>query len=116
MSKTMIRWAKVTCRFEGMHRYPDAPAEVSFLKHLHRHIFHITVFVEQFHNERDVEYIMLKRWLETFVDVAPWPEEMSCEAIAERVGTEVCAKHPGRRVMVEVNEDGENGALVEFEP
>jgi hypothetical protein len=64
----------VTFRKEGIHRYPAAatdPAlatgdhyDVSFLGYPHRHIFHFRVWIDVWHNDRDVEFIQFKRWLE----------------------------------------------------
>ena len=70
-AKRMI-W--VTFRKEGIHKYPAASTDaklktgdeydVSFLGYPHRHIFHFTVAIEVFHNDRDIEFIQFKRWLE----------------------------------------------------
>jgi hypothetical protein len=59
----------VTFRKEGIHKYPAALtepnlADVSFLGYLHRHIFHFRVWMNVFHNDRDVEFIQFKRWME----------------------------------------------------
>ena len=109
------RWARVRTSFEGYHRYRAAPHEVAFLRALHRHIFVVTVWVEQFNDERDVEYILFKRWLDQQLAAASFPEEASCEWMARYLGELVRQTYPGRRVQVEVAEDGENGALLEFE-
>ncbi len=64
----------VTFRKEGMHKYPAAltdPAlatgdeyDVSFLGYPHRHIFHFKVWIGVTHDDRDIEFIQFKRWLE----------------------------------------------------
>ena len=64
----------VTFRKEGIHKYPaalDDPSlatgdeyDVSFLGYPHRHIFHFKVAIEVFHDDRDIEFIQFKRWLE----------------------------------------------------
>jgi hypothetical protein len=64
----------VTFRKEGIHLYPAAATDpklktddeydVSFLGTPHRHIFHFTVAIQVFHNDRDIEFIQFKRWLE----------------------------------------------------
>lgn len=110
----IIRWAKVTTQFEGLHRYPDAEDSVAYLRNLHRHIFHVTVWVEQFHNERDVEYLTLLHWLRRRYNGFAWTETASCETIANILGQYVMREYPDRKVKVEVTEDGENGALVEM--
>ena len=58
----------------GIHKYPAAATDpllatgdeydVSFLATPHRHIFHFEVTIEVFHNDRDIEFIQFKRWLE----------------------------------------------------
>lgn len=117
----MTIWAVMRMRFEGIHNYPDAPDEVSFLKHPHRHVFHVTVHLQQFHDNRDVEYIMFLTWLrkKLFSDGAATLNHMSCEMIAKRIIEGIQEQFPSplnfspRRIKVEVSEDGENGALVE---
>ena len=64
----------VTFSQEGVHFYPGAdtnPAtatgewdDVSFLGYKHRHIFHFKVWIEVFHDDRDIEFIQFKRWLQ----------------------------------------------------
>lgn len=105
-------WAIITLQKEGYHYWKDAPKPVAFLRKKHRHIFHITVWVEQMHNERDVEYIMFKHWLEKNVPKFDGP--MSCETMATIIKQKV-ENHfnDRRRVKVQVTEDGENGASVE---
>ena len=59
----------VTFQKEGVHKYPAAAtdpslADVAFLANEHRHIFHFRVIIEVFHQDRDLEFILVKRWLE----------------------------------------------------
>jgi hypothetical protein len=64
----------VTFQKEGIHKYPAALTDpnlatgdeydVSFLGYPHRHIFHFKVAIEVFHDDRDIEFIQFKRWLE----------------------------------------------------
>ena len=64
----------VTFRKEGVHLYPGADSDpklatgdwddVSFLGVPHRHIFHFRVRIQVFHNDRDIEFIQFKRWME----------------------------------------------------
>ena len=70
-AKRMI-W--VTFQREGIHKYPGADTDpnlatgdeydVSFLGYPHRHIFHFKVAIQVFHNDRDIEFIQFKHWLE----------------------------------------------------
>jgi 6-pyruvoyl-tetrahydropterin synthase len=109
-------FAIIRTRFTALHRWEDAPDDVDFLRDPHRHEFHVEVKIQQFHNDRDVEYIMAKRAIDTYIrntfdgrDLG----EKSCEMMAENI-ISLCNKKWGedRFYEVEVTEDGENGALV----
>lgn len=125
MVERVTTWAMVQTRFEGIHRWEGAPHDVDFLTDDHRHEFHVTVQVEQFHDNRDVEYIMLKDELDHWLNNVWQPAntskpyelgEMSCEMIAKDILEWVQDLHgTDRRYTVEVTEDGENGALVEVD-
>jgi len=116
----------VTFRKEGMHKYPAAatdPAlatgdeyDVSFLANPHRHIFHFRVWIDVFHNDRDIEFIQFKRWLENlFRDSTLSLDYKSCEMIADDLYTQISSRYPGRSVWIEVAEDGENGCLIKYD-
>ena len=116
----------VTFKKEGIHCYPAAGTapelatgdeyDVSFLAHPHRHIFHFRVWVDVFHNDRDIEFIQFKRWMENlYKDAILKLDFMSCEMISDDLYTQISTKYPGRTVWIEVAEDGENGSLVKYE-
>ena len=120
-SATKSIW--VTFRKEGIHKYPAAledPAlatgdeyDVSFLGYPHRHIFHFKVRIEVFHNDRDIEFIQFKRWLENmFADGTVQLDYKSCEMISDELYEKISARYPGRFVEIDVSEDGENGSLI----
>jgi hypothetical protein len=117
----------VTFRREGVHRYPAAatdPAlcsageyDVSFLANLHRHIFHFRVALQVFHNDRDVEFIQFKRWLERLYGDQSGVLSLdfkSCEMIADDLYIKIAERYPGRDVVISVAEDGENGCEIEY--
>jgi len=117
-------WA--TFRKEGIHCYPAAatdPAlatgdeyDVSFLGSPHRHIFHFRVWIDVLHNDRDIEFIQFKRWLENlYKDGILQLDYKSCEMMADDLYAEIAARYPDRAVWIEVAEDGENGALIKYE-
>jgi hypothetical protein len=111
----------VTFRREGIHKYPAALeephlADVSFLGYPHRHIFHFRVSIDVFHNDRDIEFIQFKRWLQKlYQDGVIQLDYKSCEMMADDLYLEIAARYPGRAVWIEVSEDGENGALIKYE-
>ena len=108
---------------EGMHRYPAAADDpklatgdeydVSFLAHPHRHIFKFRVWIEVFHDDRDIEFIQFKRWLERLFDQGVLQlDYKSCEMISDDLYKEITAKYPNRFVKIDVAEDGENGSSI----
>jgi len=118
----------ITFRREGIHCYPAAATDpklntageydVSFLASPHRHIFHFRVWIDVFHNDRDIEFIQFKRWLESLysgsntVLALDWK---SCEMIADDLYVQIAGRYPERAVWIEVAEDGENGCLIKYE-
>jgi hypothetical protein len=116
----------VTFQREGIHRYPAALTDpqlatgddydVSFLGHPHRHIFHFRVWIDVFHNDRDIEFIQFKRWLENLYGQGIVAlDYKSCEMIADELYINIAGRYPGRSVWIEVSEDGENGCLIKYE-
>jgi hypothetical protein len=105
-------FAKIKTQFEGIHYWRDAKGNESFLKNPHRHIFYITVHIEQFHNDRDVEYIAFKRWLTK--SISKKVNYKSCEMIAQEIAKKIKKNYGNRKLKIEVMEDNENGALLEL--
>ena len=122
MSQDMI-W--VTFRKEGIHRYPAALTDpklatgdeydVSFLGHPHRHMFHFKVYLEVFHDDRDVEFIQFKRWLENLYNQGTLElNHKSCEMMADDLHGQISSKYTDRNIWIEISEDGENGCLKQY--
>jgi len=123
----------VTFRKEGIHKYPAALTDpmlatgdeydVSFLGYPHRHIFHFRVWIDVWHNDRDIEFIQFKRWLENLYRTADNNNKnsvlaldyKSCEMMADDLYLQIAQRYPDRAVWIEVAEDGENGALIKYE-
>ena len=117
----------ITFRKEGIHKYPAAATDpllctageydVSFLASPHRHIFHFRVWIDVFHNDRDIEFIQFKRWLESLYSGQSSVLELdwkSCEMIADDLYLQIAGRYPGRAVWIDVAEDGENGCLIKY--
>lgn len=110
----------VTFQKEGIHKYPaaltdPALAEVSFLGYPHRHMFHFEVKLDVAHNDRDIEFILLKRELEKlYEDGTMQLDYKSCEMLAEELINYIVRAYPNRVVEVTVSEDGENGATLTY--
>ena len=117
----------VTFRREGIHKYPAALTDpqlatgdkydVSFLGYPHRHIFHFRVSIDVWHNDRDIEFIQFKRWLEALYSGESnclSLDYKSCEMIADDLYLQIANRYPNRCVTIEVSEDGENGCIITY--
>lgn len=120
------RFIEVKFQREGIHRYPAAATDpnlatgewddVSFLADKHRHIFHFYVRISVEHNDRDIEFIQFKRWLERQYDQKLEVDFKSCEMLAEELANTITEKYPNREMVIKIFEDDENGAVMEFSP
>ena len=110
---------------EGIHKYPAAATDptlatgdeydVSFLGTPHRHIFHFEVTIEVFHNDRDIEFIQFKRWLENqYSQNILELNYKSCEMISDDLYEVIATRYPDRNIIIRVSEDDENGALIMY--
>jgi len=115
----------VTFRKEGIHKYPAALTDtnlatgdeydVSFLGYPHRHIFHFKVWISVTHDDRDIEFIQFKRWLEKlYAEGTLQLDYKSCEMMSGDLFDAISNKYPGREVWIEVSEDGENGSFIKY--
>ena len=122
---TAKRMIWVTFTKEGIHKYPaalDDPSlatgdeyDVSFLGYVHRHIFHFKVAIEVTHDDRDIEFIQFKRWLEKLYSEGTLQlDYKSCEMIADDLYGQIKDKYAKRDVKIEVSEDGENGCEITY--
>lgn len=109
-----IIWCEANTIFEGYHQWVDAPEKVKFLRDKHRHMFYVTVWIEQNHKERDLEFILLKWDLDN--KLREWRAtagtKWSVETLADHLRTKYINQFH-RRVKVRVMEDNENGATLE---
>ncbi len=118
------RMVWVTFEKEGLHKYPaalDDPKlatgdkyDVSFLGYIHRHIFKFRVWIEVFHDDRDIEFIQFKRWMNELYEGELNVDFQSCEMISDDLYLKIQERYPSRNVWIEVSEDGENGALTTY--
>ena len=125
ISSNAKRMIWVTFQREGIHKYPGADTDpslatgdeydVSFLGYPHRHIFHFKVAIQVFHNDRDIEFIQFKRWLEnSFRDGVMKLDHKSCEMISDELYMYIACRYPERDIEITVSEDGENGATIYY--
>lgn len=115
----------VNLRVPGVHRWLEAPDPVKFLRHPHRHEFHIRVRMETFHTDREVETLQVKHALQTHF--RPSGENLavdfgsrSCEQIAWDLPStallDIVPNLGERELEITVLEDGETGATYSYRP
>lgn len=103
----------------ALHSWPDCNIrEVLYLKHPHRHVFHVTLKIEVFHSDREKEFHVVKgqltKWLRENYEgrhLVGVSCEMMCRAIYDYFSS-----HYKGVLFVSVYEDGENGAELELVP
>lgn len=109
--------ASIFVRFigEGWHGWPQAPEHRSYLRHMHRHLFHIEARCYVDHDDRSVEFHDVRDQIEVLWGLLAGPKRdlgsMSCEMLARRIGAHLVEWNP-RRWTVIVSEDDEMGACV----
>jgi len=103
----------VTTQKELIHKYPEAPEEVGYLKNSHRHIFFFRIYLEVQSNDREIEFIKFKHYVNSILpkdgtDI----NSSSCEMLAEWLYNAISKVYPKRKMKIIVSEDDENG--IEF--
>lgn len=107
---------------DGVHNWDTLPIdeeylkEVRFLKVPHRHMFGFKCYAKVEHGDRDIEFIVMKRDVIDYLNCTYYNNKerthmfgsQSCEMIAEKLLEEFDYLY-----KVEVNEDNENGGIVE---
>lgn len=121
-TRTMV---VVKTEFDGMHCWSDCPIDaVDFLNNPHRHKFYVTVKMEVGHDDRDIEFFMLKSDMDTFIGSlrkfknSPTIKDLgssSCEMLANRMITFLVETYSVNKIFCSVFEDNENGAEVYWE-
>ena len=70
---------------------------------------------EVFHNDRDIEFIQFKRWLENLYSQGTIELNFkSCEMISDDLYEVIATRYPKRDIEITVSEDGENGATISY--
>jgi len=96
--------------FPAIHSWPkcDVPG-VEFLQFPHRHIFFAVIKFEVSHNNRDIEFIDMKKKINLYIKEKYYEKNLgakSCEGIAEEIFNRFNAQY------VSIFEDNENGAEI----
>lgn len=111
-----MRSIYITYSVEGFHRWKDAEGKRAYLSNLHRHLFKVKVTLSVFHEDREVEFHDLMDFCKDRSQVFNEMSDWSCETHAEYLLEELKFNYNDRTITVEVSEDGECGAIVEYNP
>lgn len=125
MNKKMFVY--VQFQREGYHMYPGADTDpklatgdlydVSHLGVRHFHYFFFKVWVQVKHENRDIEFIQLRRWLESlYQDGALELNGKSCEMLSDDLYDQIIEKYPNVEVRIDIAEDNINGSYTEYLP
>src|SRR3990167_5392891 len=101
----MKTYVQIRTRFEGGHCFPGAPPEVQFLSSPHRHEFRVRVKLEVGHDDREIEFLILKRQVEAIVKY--WGFDLgasSCESIARNLHQQLTTIYGTRSGEIEISE------------
>ena len=102
---------------EGIHCYPAAATDPKLATGDWDDVFHFKVWIEVFHDDRDIEFIQFKRWLESLYnanDAVLRLDFKSCEMIADDLYLQISSRYPGRKMVINVSEDNENGCEISY--
>lgn len=129
MNKSSIKKTFVYVTFckEGFHAYPEALTDpnlatggfydVSHLGHRHMHYFYFKVWVAVSHDNREIEFIQLRRWLENLYSNGSLElNNMSCEMMCDALYQQISARYPDTEIRIDISEDNINGSYVEYVP
>lgn len=111
---SMMVW--VTFQRKGYHFYPNAPEDVAYLRDRHRHLFKFRVGITAKHENREIEFHQFLNKIESWYDSGALElNHKSCEMIADDLAQRIEDEYgAGRRLTIEVAEDGECGAICEY--
>lgn len=112
--KVCLTSVVVNTSFEGMHQFIDAPQEVIYLQTPHRHVFHVNIELEVFHDDRELEFIVIKHRVDQFLRETQFDIKTSCEQYAKHIIEFLVRTYGERQIVCQVLEDGENGGRVYY--
>jgi hypothetical protein len=112
----MVGVKYVYCTFQrgGVHQWNNASGKVEYLRNLHHHYFFFKVWVSVDSDDREIEFILLRGELESFVNTLG-EKVGSCEMMIREILNYLRDKYPHRKYKIDVSEEGINGAYYEGE-
>ena len=117
VQQTFIR---IRTQFEGFHFYPNAgeiDPRIKFLENEHRHMFKIEVKISVTHDDRELEFFLVKWALTDFIKDGKMNHK-SCEMISNDILHQHLIPLYGHHRIYDVcvSEDGESDGIIEYRP
>jgi hypothetical protein len=117
----------LAAQVDGLHHWAAATDPDRYLQSPHRHLFVVTVDLQVFHDDREIEINAASRWLTSLLPTLadpPWLGDgpidfgpQGCEHLAARITDAVKERHGRRReITTTVLEDGILGAGITWRP
>ena len=106
-------------RITGMHKWKNPDSRVDFLGNDHVHDFIYTVSCKVFHNDRDIEFYILRNSIKKYLNKYMKQDGIamfggrSCEMLAEEMLRWLYNEYGSRGWMVTVSENPQQGASVD---
>ena len=115
------QYVEIITDFQGIHNWPECSiADVSFLKHPHRHKIIVTVKIET-SKDRQIEFFVLKEMVDETIDRLFGKERtkqlgrMSMEEISSKIISQLQEVYPNVEMSVSASEDGQVRGIVKYE-
>jgi hypothetical protein len=109
----MNKYIYITYDFEGFHKYEKAPEEVKYLRNEHRHLFKLKIYIEVFHDDREIEFFIFKKFIKGLISNNDFNLK-SCEQISDDLHHLIQNKYANRKIIIDISEDGENGSYIVY--
>ena len=119
----------VYCTFqkEAYHKFPGADInpeyatgdeyDVSHLGFRHMHYFNFKVWVQVTHENRQIEFIQMRRWIEDLYSKGILElDNQSCEMMSDALYEKLIDRYPGMEIKIDISEEGINGSYTEYQP
>lgn len=113
-----------TFQLEGYHRYPDADKlphtatgdhyDVSHLALRHMHYFNFKVSVQTTDENREIEFIQLRRRILNAYKGELDLDYKSCEMISDDLYQLLHTWYPTSEIRIDISEEGINGSYTEY--
>jgi hypothetical protein len=79
------------------------------------HYFFFKVWVEVFHDNRDIEFIQMRRWIEELYDSGYLSmDNQSCEMMSDALAIQLRCRYPNSEIRIDISEENINGSYTEY--